>query len=97
MLVAAKDIEEVNKLKILLDTEFDMNDLGAARKILCMEINQDRKHDSDYVADLDARRSLTGYVFTIGNSVVSWKATLLPSCFMTTEAEYMALTEATKE
>nr|GEW54883.1 retrovirus-related Pol polyprotein from transposon TNT 1-94 [Tanacetum cinerariifolium] len=123
----AKDIEEVNKLKILLDTEFDMNDLGAARKILCMEINQDRKHDklflsqkrtsdvgliyvgereylvsgysdSDYVADLDARRSFTGYVFTIGNSVVSWKATLPPSVALCTiEAEYIALTEAAKE
>ncbi|GJT39666.1 retrovirus-related pol polyprotein from transposon TNT 1-94 [Tanacetum coccineum] len=53
--------------------------------------------DLDYDADLDARRSLTGYVFTIGNSVVSWKATLQPSVALsTTEAEYMALTEATK-
>nr|GEU39227.1 putative polyprotein [Tanacetum cinerariifolium] len=44
MLVAAKGMEEVNKLKILLNTEFDMKDLGAARKILGMEIIQDRKH-----------------------------------------------------
>lgn len=27
--------------------------------------------DSDYAANLDARRSLTGYVFTVGSSVVS--------------------------
>ncbi|GJX92940.1 retrovirus-related pol polyprotein from transposon TNT 1-94 [Tanacetum coccineum] len=98
MLVAAKDMEEVKKLKILLNTEFDMKDLGAARKILGMEIILDRQHDSDYAADLDARRSLTGYVFTVGNSVVSWKATLQPSVALsTTKAEYMALTEATKE
>ncbi|GJY08330.1 retrovirus-related pol polyprotein from transposon TNT 1-94 [Tanacetum coccineum] len=223
MLVAAKDMEEVKKLKILLNTEFDMKDLGAARKILGMEIILDRQHgklflsqksyiekiisrfgmssaksvntpfsanfrlstayapqseaeieymsripyasavgslmyvmvctrpdiahamsvvsrymahpgkehwnavkrifrylkgtsdvgliyggereylvagysDSDYAADLDARRSLTGYVFTIGSSVVSWKATLQPSVALsTTEAEYMALTEAAKE
>ncbi|GJX75492.1 transposable element [Tanacetum coccineum] len=223
MLVAAKDMEEIKKLKILLNTEFDMKDLGAARKILGMEIIRDRKHgklflsqksyiekiisrfgmssaksvntpfsanfrlstayapqseaeieymsripyasavgslmyvmvctrpdiahamsvvsrymahpgkehwnavkrifrylkgtsdvgliyggereylvagysDSDYAADLDARRSLTGYVFTIGSSVVSWKATLQPSVALsTTEAEYMALTEAAKE
>ncbi|KAL9267087.1 Retrovirus-related Pol polyprotein from transposon TNT 1-94-like protein [Drosera capensis] len=30
--------------------------------------------DSDYAADLDARRSLTRYMFTLGSSVLSWKA-----------------------
>ena len=35
--------------------------------------------DFDFVADLDARRSVTGYAFTIGNSLVSWKATLQPT------------------
>jgi hypothetical protein len=34
MLIAAKSIVEVNKLKVLLSREFDMNDLGAAKKIL---------------------------------------------------------------
>ena len=32
--------------------------------------------DLDFAADLDKRRSLTGYVFTIGSCAVSWKATL---------------------
>jgi ATP-binding cassette subfamily B (MDR/TAP) protein 1 len=32
--------------------------------------------DSDYAADLDKRRSLTGYVFTVGDCAVSWRATL---------------------
>ncbi|GJX33996.1 hypothetical protein Tco_0245553 [Tanacetum coccineum] len=53
---------------------------------------------SDYDADLDARRLLTSYVFTIGNFVVSWKDTLQPSIALsTTEAEYIALTEPAKE
>ncbi|GKB66044.1 retrovirus-related pol polyprotein from transposon TNT 1-94, partial [Tanacetum coccineum] len=57
-----------------------------------------RYSNSDYAADLDDRRSLTGYVFTIGNSVVSWKATLQPSVTLcTTESEYIALTKAAKE
>ncbi|WZZ77422.1 hypothetical protein YC2023_097994 [Brassica napus] len=39
-----------------------------------------------------------GYVFTLGGSVVSWKATLQSTVTLsTTEAEYMALTEAAKE
>lgn len=54
--------------------------------------------DSDYAGDVDTRRSMTGYVFTLGGSVVSWKATLQPTVTLsTTEAEYMALTAAAKE
>ena len=32
--------------------------------------------DSDYAANLDKRRSLTGYAFTIGGNLVSWKSNL---------------------
>jgi hypothetical protein len=54
--------------------------------------------DSDFDADLDKRRSLTGYVFTVGGCAVSWKATLQPVvAHSTTEAEYMAIAEACKE
>jgi hypothetical protein len=42
MLIATKTIVEVNKLKVLLSTEFDMKDLGAAKKILGMEIRRDK-------------------------------------------------------
>ena len=48
--------------------------------------------------DLDKKRSLTGYVFTIGGCAISWKATLYSIVALsTTEAEYMAVTEACKE
>ena len=30
----------------------------------------------DFACDLDKRRSLTGYVFTVGGCAISWKATL---------------------
>jgi len=54
--------------------------------------------DFDYAGDVDSRRSMTGYVFALGNSVISGKATMQPTATLsTTEAEYMALTEATKE
>ena len=32
--------------------------------------------DYDFAGDLDKRRSLVGYVFTIGGCAISWKATL---------------------
>ena len=54
--------------------------------------------DSDYCGDLDRRRSLTGYCFTLFGNVVSWKASLQSVVALSTaEAEFMALTEATKE
>ncbi|KAG8473087.1 hypothetical protein CXB51_034983 [Gossypium anomalum] len=51
--------------------------------------------DYDFAGDLDRRRSLTGYVFTIRGGAISWKTTLQTTVALsTTEAEYMAITEA---
>ena len=43
MLIAAKKKYDIQKLKGLLSAEFEMKDLGAARKILGMEIIRDRE------------------------------------------------------
>ena len=54
--------------------------------------------DSDYAGDLDKRRSTTGYVFTLTRAPVCWRCTLQSTVALsTTEAEYMAVTEAVKE
>ncbi|XP_073046052.1 secreted RxLR effector protein 161-like [Primulina eburnea] len=54
--------------------------------------------DSDYAGSIDTRKSLTGYVFTLNDTAISWKATLQPVVALSsTEAEYMAVTEAFKE
>lgn len=54
--------------------------------------------DSDYAGNLDTRKSLTGFVFTFFGTSISWK-TILQSvvALSTTEAEYIAVTEAIKE
>lgn len=43
MLVASESAEEVNKVKGLLQSEFDMKDLGGPKKILGMEILRSRQ------------------------------------------------------
>ncbi|KAK1694265.1 hypothetical protein QYE76_010962 [Lolium multiflorum] len=175
MLIAAKSKKDITTLKSQLSSEFEMKDLGAAKKILalqCPSTDEDieymsrvpyssavgslmyamvcsrpdlsyamslvsryladpgKEHwravqwifrylrgtskaclkfgktgeglvgyvDSDFAADLDKRRSLTGYVFTVGGCAVSWKATLQSVVAQsTTEAEYIAINEAGKE
>ena len=54
--------------------------------------------DSDFAGNLDKRRSLTRYVFTIGDCDINWKATLHTIVALSTiEVEYMAITRACKE
>ena len=48
--------------------------------------------------DRDNRRSTTGYVFTVGGTTVSWVSKIQSVVALsTTEAEYVAATEASKE
>ncbi|KAL7000929.1 hypothetical protein U1Q18_052374 [Sarracenia purpurea var. burkii] len=58
MLIAAKSMVEVNRLKKLLGKEFDMKDLGAARKILGMEIRRDRPAGKLWVSQKDYVRKV---------------------------------------
>jgi len=54
--------------------------------------------DSDYVGNLDKRRSTTGYVFTLYQAPMSWHSIVLSTvALFATELEYMPMTEAMKE
>ncbi|KAH9689118.1 Integrase catalytic domain-containing protein [Citrus sinensis] len=54
--------------------------------------------DSDFAGDLDKRKSTTGYVLTLAGAAVSWVSKLHTIVALsTTEAEYMAATQACKE
>ena len=54
--------------------------------------------DLDFVGDLDKRKYTTSYMFTLADGVVSWLSKLQTIVALsTTEAEYMAATQACKE
>jgi hypothetical protein len=54
--------------------------------------------DSDYAGDLDKSKSTTGFVFTLVEGAVSWVSKLQSIvATSTTEAEYVAATQASKE
>ncbi|KAE8711089.1 Retrovirus-related Pol polyprotein from transposon TNT 1-94 [Hibiscus syriacus] len=55
-------------------------------------------YDSDYAGDLDKSKSTTGYVFKVTGGAVSWVSKLQSVvATSTTEAEYVAATQASKE
>ena len=49
MLIACQDMSKINELKGMSNSEFDMKNLGAAKKILRMEIKRDRKNGKLYL------------------------------------------------
>ena len=54
--------------------------------------------DSTWNSDKDTSRSRTGYAITFNDCLVSWKSKLQPMVTLSsTEAEYVALTDAAKE
>ncbi|KAH9679155.1 hypothetical protein KPL71_026007 [Citrus sinensis] len=178
MLIACKHMDQIDELKKQLKNAFEMKDLGAAKKILGVELLRDSKKGilklsqhcyikkvlerfemvdskpvqtplsahfrlscnqcprtenekaemsttpyssvvgclmyamvltrpdishavsvvSRYMGDLDKRRSLTGYLFTLSGCTINWKASLQSVVALsTTESEYTAAAEAFKE
>ena len=50
MLITAENKSDIQRLKCLLSAEFEMKDLGAAKKILGMEIYRDRNQKKLFVS-----------------------------------------------
>ncbi|KAG5861871.1 hypothetical protein JTB14_014719 [Gonioctena quinquepunctata] len=54
--------------------------------------------DSDYASDEDTRKSTTGYIFNLCNGAITWSSKRQHAVTLsTTEAEYIAACQATKE
>jgi hypothetical protein len=69
----------------------------------CLCFNQDNLQlqgftDADWQGDLDARKSTSGYLFTLAGGAISWRSKKQDSVALSSmEAEYIAASEAVKE
>ena len=62
------------------------------------ELNVQGYIDADFGGEVDHRKSTIGYIFIVENAAVSWMSRLQKIVTLsTTEAEYMAMTETSKE
>ena len=54
--------------------------------------------DADFGGDVDTRRSITGFIFSMNGGPMSWRSCLQPiTALSTTEAEYIGITEVAKK
>lgn len=74
---------------------------GTTEKCLCFKRGELKLHgyvDADFAGSIDDRRSTTGYLFTLENTSFSWASQLQQIVSLsTTEAKYVAMTEASKQ
>ena len=63
-----------------------------------IKVEADIYVDADYAADVDSRRSVTGYLFMLAGAPISWQSRQQVSVALSTmESEYMAACAATQE
>ena len=54
--------------------------------------------DADFASDIDSRKSTTGWIFMYNGGAISWRSSQQSiTALSTSEAEYMALSDAAKE
>jgi len=62
------------------------------------DINVRGYADANWGGDVDTRKSTTGYVFVVNNGAISWTSRRQTTVALSTmEAEYMALSDSTRE
>ena len=74
---------------------------GAASLALCFKqsnLGLQSYVDADMAGDVDGKKSTTGYVYTLGDTTISWVSKLQKIVALsTTEVEYVTVTETSKE
>ncbi|XP_062085387.1 secreted RxLR effector protein 161-like [Humulus lupulus] len=91
-------LEHWNALKWLLRYLKGTTEMGLRYKQMDQKVTLEGFVDADYAASKDTRRSTISYVFITNGDCICWKSQLQSVVSLsTTEAEFMATTEAFKE
>ncbi|KAG6590645.1 RxLR effector candidate protein [Phytophthora cinnamomi] len=71
---------------------------SSSRRVTAAELCVAGYSDADWAGDIESRRSTSGYAFMMNGGCISWRSKKQRTVALSsTEAEYMALSEATQE
>eukprot|EP00253_Pinus_taeda_P029349 PITA_29349 len=97
----------INHVKSSVKKQFEMTDLGHLHYFLGLQVFQSKEEESpllvgftnsNWVDDLDDRKSIAGYVFTLGSRPITWASKKQSSISLySTETKYRGVVEASKE
>nr|GEU77298.1 retrotransposon-related protein [Tanacetum cinerariifolium] len=91
MLIMGTNMDVINQTKKMLHSSFDMKDMREADVILGY-------YDANWISNHNEGKFISGYVFTLGRVVVSWKSSKQTvNTISTMEVEFVALDKAAKE
>nr|GEX22243.1 retrotransposon protein, putative, Ty1-copia subclass [Tanacetum cinerariifolium] len=89
-----KDMVSINQTKKMLHSSFDTKDIRVADVILVLE----GCYDANWISNHIEGKSTSGYVFTLGGVVVSWKSSKQTiNTRSTMEAEFLTLDKVAEE
>ncbi|XP_062118964.1 secreted RxLR effector protein 161-like [Humulus lupulus] len=91
-------LEHWNALKWLLRYLKGTTEIGLRYRQMDQKVTLEEFVDADYATSKDTRRSTTSHVFTTNGDCICWKSQVQSVVSLsTTEAKFMATTEAFKE
>ncbi|KAK8557125.1 hypothetical protein V6N13_035229 [Hibiscus sabdariffa] len=107
IIIVGRNNEMVMRTKNMLNSRFDMKDMGLADTILGIQSKRSPEEilfvlegylDASWISDIQDTKGTSGYVFTLGGGAVSWKSsrqTIITRSTM--ESDFVALDKIGEE
>eukprot|EP00253_Pinus_taeda_P007210 PITA_07210 len=107
LILTGSDPNLINHVNSSLKKKFEMTNLGHLHYFIGLQVFQSKEEaspllvcftDFDWAGDLDNRKCIAGYVFTLGSGPITWACKKQSAISLSSaEVEYRGVIEASKE